>query len=134
MGTAAQPFLNPIAAEAEVAGSRHSAEALARRAQQRRQIQGLIGVCYVIDAGILLLYAYAGTIKLWIGPAYGVCGLLLVAVTILLSEIGFNERFKDHYLVAPCAAANMVVVLTFTWIAPEVGVMFLCCLFTLFSF
>jgi diguanylate cyclase len=134
MGTAAPSFLNPIAAEAEVAGSRHSAEALARRAKQRRQIQGMIGVSYVVDASILLTYAYAGTVPIWVGPAYGVCGLLLMAVTILLSEIGFNERFRDHYLVAQGASANMVILLAFTWIAPEAGVMFLCSLFTVFSF
>ena len=134
MGPSAPPFVNPIATEVEVAGSRHSAETLARRAQQRRQIQGMIGVSYVIDAGILLIYAYAGTVPVWVGPAYALCGLSLMAVTILLSEIGFNERFKDHYLVAPGSSANMVILLTFAYLAPEVGVMFLCSLFTVFSF
>ena len=134
MSRSAPSFLNPIATEMEVAGSRHSAETLARRAKQRRQIQGMIGVSYVIDAGILLTYAYAGTVPVWVGPAYALCGLALMAVTILLSEIGFNERFKDHYLVAPGSSANMVILLTFAYIAPEVGVMFLCSLFTVFSF
>src|SRR5262249_39320042 len=36
--------------------------------------------------------------------------------------------------VAPGSAANMVILLAFIWIAPEVGVMFLCSLFTIFSF
>ena len=134
MSTAAPSFLNPIAAEGHAAGSRLSPEALARRAKQRRQIQGMIGVSYVIDACILLIYAYAGTTKVWVGPAYALCGLTLMAVTVLMSEAGFNERFKDHYLVAPGASANMVILLAFTWIAPEVGVMFLCSLFTVFSF
>ena len=58
----------------------------------------------------------------------------MVAVTILLSETGFNERFRDHYLVAPGSTANMVVLLAFTYVAPEVGVIFLCSLFTVFSF
>jgi diguanylate cyclase len=134
MGTTASPFRNPIAAEIDGMGSRLSGETLARRAQQRRQIQGMIGVSYVIDACILLVYAYAGTTKVWVGPAYALCGLTMVAVTILLSEIGFNERFRDHYLVAPGATANMVVLLAFTYLAPEVGVIFLCSLFTVFSF
>src|ERR1043166_1062546 len=134
MSTAAPSFLNPIAAEGHAAGSRLSPEALARRAGQRRQIQGMIGVSYVTDAAILLIYAYAGTTKVWVGPAYALCGLTLMAVTVLMSEAGFNERFKDHYLVAPGASANMVILLAFTWIAPEVGVMFLCSLFTVFSF
>jgi diguanylate cyclase len=134
MGTSAPSFLNPIAADVEVAGSLHSAETLGRRAKQRRQIQRMIGVSYVIDAGILLIYASAGTVPVWVGPAYALCGLALMAITVLLSEIGFNERFKDHYLVAPGSSANMVILLTFAYIAPEVGVMFLCSLFTVFSF
>jgi diguanylate cyclase (GGDEF)-like protein len=134
MGTAAQSFLNPISADGAVAPSHLSAEALARRAKQRRQIQGMIGVSYVIDSVVLLIYAYAGTTKVWVGPAYALSGLTLMTVTILLSETGFNERFRDHYLVAPYSAANIVILLAFTYIAPEVGVMFLCSLFTVFSF
>jgi len=70
MGTAASSFLNPIAAELEGAGPKPTAKALSRRAQQRRQIQGIIGVSYVIDAFVLLIYAHAGTIPAIIGPAY----------------------------------------------------------------
>jgi diguanylate cyclase (GGDEF)-like protein len=133
MGTASS-FVNPIAAELEGAGSQPSAKALARRAQQRRQIQDMIGVSYVIDAAILLLYAYAGTIPVVIGPAFAIAGLSLTAFGILISELGITERFKDHYLVAPMSAANMMIMLVFTYIAPQVGVMFLCTLFTVFSF
>jgi diguanylate cyclase (GGDEF)-like protein len=134
MGTASPSFLNPIAAEAETSGSRLSTEALARRAKQRRQIQGMIGVSYITDAGILLIYAQAGTVPLWLGPAYALSGLLLMMLAILLSETGFNERFRDHYMVAPLSAANMMVMMAFTYIAPQVGVLFLCSLFTVFSF
>ena len=134
MGTAASSFVNPIAAELEGMGSRSDAKTLARRAKQRRQIQGMIGVSFVIDAAILLLYARAGTTAVMIGPAYAISGLALMAFYILISELGINERFKDHYLVAPQAAANMMIMLAFTWIAPEVSVMFLCSLFTVFSF
>jgi diguanylate cyclase len=134
MAHAASSFLNPIAAEPEGAPSRPTATTLARRARQRRGIQGMIGVSYVIDAAILLLYAYAGTIPLLIGPLYAMAGLGLVAFSILLSETGFNERFRDHYLVAPLSVANMMIMLAFTYVVPQVGVMFLCSLFTVFSF
>jgi diguanylate cyclase len=134
MGTAASLFLNPIAAELDGAGAKPTAKVLLRRAQQRRQIQGMIGASYVVDAAVLLLYGYAGTIPLMIGPAFAACGLALTACTIMLSEFGFNERFKDHYLVAPNSTANLLIMLAFTWIAPEVGVMFLCTLFVVFSF
>jgi diguanylate cyclase len=134
MGTAASAFLNPIAAELEVVGPKPTAKALSRRAKQRRQIQALIGVSYVIDAYILLLYAHAGTIPVTIGPAFAACGLVSVACYIALSEMGFTERFKDHYFVAPQAIASMTIMLAFTYIAPEVGVMFLCTLFVVFNF
>jgi diguanylate cyclase len=134
MGTATQSFLNPIAGDGELASSRLPAEALARRAKQRRQIQGMIGVSYVIDAGILLIYAYAGTVPLWLGPVYALAGLALMGLAILMSESGINERFKDHYMVAPQSTANMLIMIAFTYVAPQAGVLFLCSLFTVFSF
>jgi len=134
MGTAASPFLNPIAAELEGVDPRPTAEALWRRAKQRRQIQAMIAASYMLDALLLLVYAHAGTIPATIGPAYAASGLLSVAVYLVLSETGFTERFKDHYFVAAQATASMTLLLAFTWIAPEVGVMFLCTLFIVFNF
>src|ERR1700754_1396682 len=101
MGSAASPFLNPIAAELEGVGPRPSAKALSRRARQRRQIQAMIAASYLLDALILLLYAHAGTIAPTIAPAFVAAGLLSVACYLVLSETGFTERFKDHYFVAP---------------------------------
>jgi diguanylate cyclase (GGDEF)-like protein len=134
MGTAASPLLNPIADKLEGVGRKPTAEALLRRAAQRRQIQGMIGISYVIDAFLLLVYARAGTIPATIGPAYAVCGLFTVACSIALSESGFTERFRDHYFVAPQAILGMAIMLAFTYVAPEVGVMFLCTLFVVFNF
>jgi len=90
MGTAALPSLNPTANELKSAGRIRSAEALSRRAQQRRQIQGVIGISYIIDAAILLVYAYAGTIPTVIGPAFAISGLVSIAGYILVSESGFT--------------------------------------------
>jgi diguanylate cyclase (GGDEF)-like protein len=135
MGTAASPFLNPITDELEGVGpTKPTAEALLRRAQQRREIQGMIGISYVIDAIVLLVYAHAGTIPATVGPAFAVCGLISVTGYILLSEIGVTERFRDHYCVTQQAIASMAIMLAFIYIAPEVGVMFLCTLFVVFSF
>src|ERR1700709_2384244 len=60
MGTAASSFVHP--AELDVVGSQPTATALARRAMQRRQILAMIAASCIIDTGILLLYAQAGTI------------------------------------------------------------------------
>jgi diguanylate cyclase (GGDEF)-like protein len=134
MGTAASAFHNPIAAELDGAGPRATATALLRRAKQRRQIQGMVGVSYVIDAFVLLIYSHAGTIPATIGPAYAACGLFTVAGNIALSETGLTERFKDHYFVTPQAIVGMTILLVFTYIAPQVGVLFLCSLFVVFNF
>jgi len=134
MGIAALPFLNPTADASKGVSSKLTADALSRRARQRRQIQGLIGVSYVIDAIILLVYAHAGTTSPNIGPAFAICGLLSITGYILLSESGFTERFKDHYFVAPQTIASMIIMLVFAYVAPEVGLMFLCTLFVVFAF
>ena len=132
MGNAASSFVNP--AELDGVGSLPTAQALSRRVRQRRQILAIIGGSFVIDAGILLQYAQAGTIPLAFVPAFAGCGLVLVAVFAILSEFGVNDRFKDHYLVAPQSTAFMLIALAFTYLAPEVGGMFLCTLFVVFSF
>ena len=134
MGIAASSFLNPIAAEWEVLSSTPTAKALARRALQRRQIQAMIAASYLVDALVLVIYAGAGTVPLSVGPAYAATGLSFVMLCSILSELGFNEHFKDHYLVAPISAVSMAIMIAFTYVAPEAGVMFLCTLFTVFAF
>lgn len=134
MGTAASPFLNPIAAELEGAGLKPTAKALSRRAKQRRQIQAMIAAGYVLDSLVLLIYAHAGTIPETIVAAYAACGLISVACYLVLSETGFTELFKDHYFTAPQLTVNLAMLLAFTYIAPEAGVLFLCALFVVFNF
>lgn len=134
MDTVASSLLNPLADSLEGAGQKPTTEVLSRRARQRRQIQGLIGISYVIDAFILLIYAHAGAIPASIGPVYAACGLFTVAGNFALSESGFTERFKDHYFVTPQVLVSMTILLAFAYAAPEVGVMFLCTLFVVSNF
>jgi diguanylate cyclase (GGDEF)-like protein len=134
MRTAAPSFPTPGAGALDGVGRLPTPKVLARRAKQRRQMLGTIGVSYVIDAAILLIYAYAGTIPVTIGPAFGICGLGSVACFITLSEAGFNDRFKDHYFVVQQSMVNLAIMLAFSYLAPQVGVLFLCTLFVVFSF
>src|ERR1700680_3772570 len=94
----------------------------------------MIAASYLVDALILLIYAQAGTIPATVSSAFALCGLLSVACYMVLSERGFTERFKDHYFVAPQLFVSTAIMLAFTYIAPEVGVMFLCTLFVVFNF
>jgi diguanylate cyclase len=134
MDTAASSFISPIGRELGRRRPSLTADRLARRTRQRRQIQAMIAGCLLLDGLVLLIYADAGTVPFALAPAYTFCGLALVALYVLLSELGFHERFRDHYLVAPQIAANMVSLLAFTYFAPEVGVLFLCNLFVVFGF
>ena len=134
MGSAASSLPSPIAGTSESGRPRLTRERLTRRARQRRQIQSMIAACFVLDAVVLLIYAHAGTTSVPVAAGYALTGLSLVVIYVLLSERGFHERFRDHYLVAPQSAVNMVNLLVFTYIAPEVGVLFLCNLFVVFGF
>ncbi len=134
MRTAASSFPNPIAGALDGADRLPTPKVLARRAKQRRQMLGMIGISYIIDAAILLTYAHAGTIPATIGPAFGICGLGSVACFIALSEAGVNDRFKDHYFVVPQSMVSLAIMLAFAFLVPEVGILFLCALFVVFSF
>jgi diguanylate cyclase (GGDEF)-like protein len=134
MRTAAPSFPNPVAGALDGADRLPTAKVLARRAKQRRQMLGMIGASYVIDAAILLLYAHAGAIPATIGPAFGICGLGSVACFIALSEAGVNDRFKDHYFVVQQSMVSLAIMLAFAYLVPEVGMLFLCTLFVVFSF
>jgi diguanylate cyclase (GGDEF)-like protein len=134
MGTAASALLDPISAELDVVGRQRTAKELSRRAMQRRPIQAMVGVSYVIDALILLIYSEAGVVPASIGPAYAAIGLLTVACNVVLSETGITERFKDHYFVGQQSIVGMAISLAFVYVAPQVGVLFLCTLFIIFNF
>lgn len=134
MRTAASYLPNPVAGAIEVADRVPTAKVLARRALQRRQMLVLVGASYVLDAMVLLLYAWAGSIPAAIGPAFGICGLTSVGCFIAMSEAGVNDRFKDHYFVVQQSMVSLAIMLAFAWLAPEVGILFLCTLFVVFSF
>jgi diguanylate cyclase (GGDEF)-like protein len=134
MGSAATPSVTSITAELVGARPRRTAKELARRARQRRQIQFMVSASYMLDGLILLIYAGAGTVPVFVGPAFAASGLISAAFYLVLSETGFTERFKDHYFVVPQLFISVTIMLAFTWIAPEVGVLFLCTLFTVFNF
>ena len=134
MGSSATPSVNPIAAELEAARPQRTRNDLMRRVRQRRQIQFMIAASYMVDGLVLLIYAHAGTVPVAIGPAFAVAGLASVLFYLVLSESGLIERFKDHYFVVPQLFISTAIMLAFTYAAPQVGVMFLCTLFTVFNF
>ena len=59
MGSAASSLPSQTAGASESGRPRLTVERLARRARQRRQIQSMIGACFVLDAVVLMIYAHA---------------------------------------------------------------------------
>ena len=94
----------------------------------------MTGVSYMIDAAILLIYAYAGTTSFAIASAYAACGLLSVAIFIAISEARINDRFRDHYFILQQTSVSLAIMLAFIYFAPEVGGLFLCSIFLVYTF
>jgi len=116
------------------AGTMMTPEEAAHRSLKRRQLLGIIGMSYVIDAAILLIYAYAGVTSVMTGAAYGLFGLLSLALHIALVETNFNDHIKQQYFVLYRSAVSVGMTMVFLYIAPEVGVLFLCSIFLIFTF
>jgi diguanylate cyclase (GGDEF)-like protein len=106
-------------------------DTLTRRAGQRRQILTMMALSYTLDAFVLILYAMAGATGFTTAPLYLTCALLSITCFVILSDIHFNDRFKDHYLVVQQMGVSFVLMLAFIYIAPEVGSVFLCSLFVI---
>jgi len=107
---------------------------LARRAKQRRQIQINIGLSYLLDVIVLLVYAYAGVTSVALAATFGACGLLSVALFIAMSETHINDRFEDHYLIVFQSTVSVAIAFIFIYAAPEVGIVFICAIVMTFTF
>ncbi len=111
-----------------------SPETLGRRRVQRRKMLLMQAISYAVDALILSLFVLTGTTTAWIAGGYLVCGLGISAAYLILSETHVNDRFPDHYLTTPQSGANALIQFGFLYLAPEVGLVFLCVLFIIFGF
>lgn len=115
-------------------GETLSSEVLRRRAGQRRKMLLMQIVSYLVDALLLGLFVWTGTTSAWIAVSFVVCGLTLSCTWLALSELHFNDRFRDHYLVVWQSGSNGLIQFAFLYLAPEVGFVFLCVLFIIFGF
>jgi signal transduction histidine kinase len=89
---------------------------------------------YALDAGILLLFAWAGAIAPWVAGAYLGVGLTLCAGFHLAIRSGVTRRGDDPLLVLPQLAAAALVQVTFIVLAPPVAMYFVGLLFVVFGF
>jgi diguanylate cyclase (GGDEF)-like protein len=139
MGSVAPSFLDPTTAEMFHEGralisSPLTLDGMARRARQRRQMYLIHASSYSLGALDLLLYTYAGTVSISVPSAFWVSGLVLIGIFVVLSEIGFNDRFDDHYLTAFQVSGHLALQLGFVVAVPNIGFAFISVLFLIFAF
>ena len=103
------------------------------RVAQRRHTYAVQVASYALGATVLLLYAYAGTITVYVPSAFLVSGVGLIGVFAVLSETRINDRFEDHYLTVFQVVGHVVLQLGFLLAAPEIGYAFLNVLFLIFA-
>jgi diguanylate cyclase (GGDEF)-like protein len=128
----AQPALQPQAFV--VNSSSVESRRTTSRAAMRRSMYLAQALSYVIDAAILFLYYLAGTTALATSYTYLACGVVWTAMTLVLSETHFNDRFKDHYLTVPQNIGAATIQLIAIYLAPEVGFYFVCVTFIILGF
>lgn len=103
-----------------------------RTALRRRTLAGQL-ISYTLGAAILLLYVHAGVVPITIPATFVLCGAVLIAGFLVLSETHVSDRFSDHYLVVAQVAVHSGVQLGFLIAAPQIGYAFLSVLFLIFG-
>lgn len=107
---------------------------LSRRRTQRLRMQALITISYGVDAALLLLFHFAGTVPLWVPLAYVAVATMVCATFFLVLSGSWPDRRADQNLTGfqlPVAAA---VQLGFLLLVPQLGFFFLTILFIVFAF
>jgi diguanylate cyclase len=132
--TVASPFLKPIPAELESARPKLTANAVSRRASQRRRMLGVQFVSCLLLSVCLLGYVLIGAISITIVSAYFLAGVGLIGIFLALSEAGFSDRFEDHYLSVSQVAGHVALQLGFIVAAPQIGYALLSIVFVVFGF
>ncbi len=94
----------------------------------------LIGLSYLVDAGLLLIYGLAGVIPVSASLAFAACGLTAVAAYRVILAAGICARWPEHVWVIPQIIIHSAVLVAFAWVYPEVGFLFMCSLFVMCSF
>jgi diguanylate cyclase (GGDEF)-like protein len=105
-----------------------------RLTRQRRNLLDLIALSYLVDAGLLLVYGLAGIISPTTSLAFVACGLTVVAIYQVMLRAGICAGWPEHLWVIPQMIIHLAVLITFAWLTPQVGVVFMCTVFVMCSF
>jgi diguanylate cyclase (GGDEF)-like protein len=102
-----------------------------KRQQIRLRTLAFVFLSYAIDAMLLGLFAWAGTIPFTVAVAYFVTGVTVCSGFFLLIGSGFSERFRDGNLTLTQMAAAVAVQIAFIIYAPDLAFVFLNVLFVI---
>lgn len=105
-----------------------------KRVRFRRQMYLAQLLSFILDAAILFLYAVNGVISVSAPAWYVAAGAGWTAITLILSESHFNDRFQDHYLTVPQSLVSIGIQLAAIYLIPEVGFYFACIIFVVLGF
>jgi hypothetical protein len=121
-------------ADVDAAGTELTPKVLARRRSQRRHMLFAAALSYLFDVGLFSVYALNGTTTFATPIVYGISGITVTLVFLVLSESGFNDRFSDHYLTSEQNVCSLTIMLGGVYLAPEVGFAFCCLMFIVVGF
>ncbi len=126
MGAAAAAIITAVEPEARAAGSEPPGGAKEQRLQaQRLRMTALSVVNFMLQSGILALYAALGRVSWTLVAAFAVVSTAGSGAFWLLIRSGGNMRFFDRGMLLPQIAVSWLVQVVFLVLAPQLAVVFL---------
>jgi diguanylate cyclase (GGDEF)-like protein len=100
-------------------------DALEQQRLHRRQTLIFAATFHVVNVVLLTVFVAAGTVSTPVALGFAGCAAITLGLFWGLSESGISDGWKDRSFALPYAAATLVLLLSFTAIAPQVAVVFL---------
>lgn len=98
------------------------------------RMHGIIIFSFAIDVAFLLAFAYIGMGSAFVAAAYGAAGIGLHLILCLMIKTGANKAFKEPGMALPQTVNGILMQTGFLMAAPDVGMIFLFNLFTVYAF
>src|SRR3954470_2393550 len=108
--------------------------AWSKRARLRRQTYIAQFISYLVDVAIIHFYSLAGVTSADSALFYLAATAGWTTTTLFLSEMHFNDRYRDHYLTVPQSLGSINIQLGAIYLAPQIGFYFACIIFIVLSF
>ncbi len=104
------------------------------RLERRLLMLKMIGLTFVVDLAILALFCLIDVIAFSILLAYAACAVIYTSTYGLIARSGVTDYLRDHYAVSPFANIGVIILIAFTYAAPQIGLHFIVIIFVIVSF